>query len=257
VRSLGEAGRKIGEPTTLSLTLHFLAANGIVERRDEKSLVARDFTYRLFDPKPAPPAGADPDATLELTRRFFAWAGPATRAELAFWLGCTQGTAREAMARAKLVRVTVEGWAKELWMLEKDERRLRRARAGEGAVLLPFRDNFLGLRRGLEGLIDPAVRDRVVAGWENRPETLAEIPSLHHHFVVSRGLVVGIWEYDPGERTVVWGSFGELPAAERKAIDAQAERTAAFVRDDLGDLRFYALDSEKNRAARLAAVRRL
>jgi hypothetical protein len=257
VRSLGEAGRKIGEPTTLSLTLHLLAATGTVERRATKSLVARDFTYRLFDPKPAPPAGTDADPTVELTRRFFAWAGPATRAELAFWLGCTQGVAREAMAHAKLARVTVEGWAKELWMLEKDERRLRRARAGEGVVLLPFRDNLLGFRRGLEGMIDPAVKGRVVAGWENRPESLADIPSLHHHFIVSRGLVVGIWDYDPGEHKVVWGAFGELPAAERKAIDAEADRTAAFVRDELGDLRFYALDSDKNRAARLAAVRRL
>jgi hypothetical protein len=253
VRSLGEAGKKMGESTTFTLALRLLQADGTVERRAAGRLDARSFTYRLFEPKPA----TVPDLALELTRRFFAWAGPATRAELAFWTGWAQGAAKEAMARAKLLRVAVEGWNAELWTLEEDEGRLRRARAPEAVTFLPFRDNYLGLRRGLEGLVDPAVRGCTVAGWENRPATLGEMVSLHHHFIVSKGLVVGIWDYDPSSWSVEWAPFGALPAAEKAAIAAEAERTAAFVREELGDVRFYALDSEKNRAARLAAVRRL
>jgi hypothetical protein len=257
VRSLGDAGKKIGESTTLALALRLMQANGTVERRATGRLDARRFSYLLFEPRPLAPGDGAPDLALELTRRFFAWAGPATRAELAWWTGLAQGVAREAMVRASLSRVDVDGWDAELWMLEEDVDRLRRARFDDGFTFLPFRDNYLGFRRGLDGLVDPAVRDRSVAGWENGPATVGGLTSLHHHFIVAKGLVVGIWEYDPADRRVVWGAFGDLSAAEKRALKAEAERTAAFAREELGDVRFYALDSDKNRAGRLAAVRRL
>ncbi len=145
----------------------------------------------------------------------------------------------------------------DLWMLEEDAPRLRGARLDDGVVFLPFRDNYLGFRRGLDGLVDPAVRDRTVAGWERAPATLGELVSLHHHCIVAKGLVVGIWDYDPADQRVVWGAFGALSRSAKSALASEAETMTAFVREDLGDVRFYVLDNDKNRAARLSAVRGL
>jgi hypothetical protein len=161
------------------------------------------------------------------------------------------------MARASLVRVEVGGWAAELWMAEADVDRLREARVDDGFVLLPFRDNYLGFRRGLDGLLDPALRGRPVAGWENAAATVGDVVSLHHHVVLERGRIAGIWEYDPAEEAIVCGAFSKLSAAQNKALAAAAERLAVFVRDELGDVKFYVLDNEKNRAGRLRAVRAL
>ena len=88
---------------------------------------------------------------------------------------------------------------------------------------LPFRDNYT---------------------WFHRLEP------THHHTIVIDGEVQGWFEY--GGNQLVW----RLRSGKRpKDVAKAAEKVETFIREQLGDLRHYAADNEKNRAARVAFVR--
>jgi DNA glycosylase AlkZ-like len=97
------------------------------------------------------------------------------------------------------------------------------APAAQSIFFLPFRDNYT---------------------WFHRLE-----PTHHHTIVVDRE-VAGWFEFD-GERLVWRMKSGKRPLDVARV----AEEVETFIRGELGDLRHYAADNEKNRAARLAFVR--
>jgi|GEM_PF-2951631 len=88
---------------------------------------------------------------------------------------------------------------------------------------LPFRDNYT---------------------WFHRLEP------THHHTIVVDGEVRGWFEYD-GDQLAWRMRDGKRPRDVAKV----AEKVETFIRESLGDLRHYAADNEKNRAARVAWVR--
>lgn len=74
------------------------------------------------------------------------------------------------------------------------------------------------------------------------------LQDLGHHAVVDRGRLIGLWLYDPDAADIVYTTFGP----PEDAVRAEVARTAAFIRDDLGDARIFSLDSpacEDRRAA--------
>ncbi len=249
VQSLGDAGKKLGDATTLPIVLRRLQVAGEVQRTSATGrLDAGRYAYARCEPNPLAGAAPDGDLAAALGARFFAWAGPATLQDFAFWAGLSRSAAKAAMATLPLVRVEVSLLPSELWVLADDAPALAQDELRLAQVaLLPFRDNYVAFRRDPGALVDPA--------FFGGAALLGDEGALHHHVVLSRGRVAGVWEYDPAEGRIVWGARAKLAAAERKAIAAEVEATGAFVRDELGDARFYALDNEKNRARRLAAVR--
>ena len=72
----------------------------------------------------------------------------------------------------------------------------------------------------------------------------------HHHTIVVDGEVRGWFDYD-GEKLVWRMRDGKRP----RDVARVAKEVEAFIREELGDLRHYAADNEKNRAARLRFVR--
>jgi hypothetical protein len=95
--------------------------------------------------------------------------------------------------------------------------------AATNIFFLPFRDNYT---------------------WFHRLEP------THHHTIVVGGEVAGWFEFD-GERLVWRMKSGKRP----RDVARVAAEVETFIREELGDLRHYAADNEKNRAARLAFVR--
>jgi hypothetical protein len=259
VRSLGEAGKKLGDATTLPIALRRLQVAGEVLRTSATGrLDSGRYVYARFDPNPLDAPAPAGDVAALLGARFFAWAGPATRADFAFWAGLSQTAAKAAMASLRLSRVEVPELPDELWILSADTPSLEEAEPGpDRAVLLPFRDNHVAFRRNLAALVDPASFGLKVTSSSQSPALLGDAGPLHHHVVLYGGRIAGVWEYDLEARCIVWGAIAKLSAAQRKAIAAEVEAVAAFVSDELGDAKFYALDNEKNRARRLAAVRAL
>ena len=72
----------------------------------------------------------------------------------------------------------------------------------------------------------------------------------HHHTIVVDGEVRGCFEYD-GEQLVWRMRDGKRP----RDVARVAKQVETFIREKLGDLRHYAADNEKNRAARVRFVR--
>jgi len=230
IRDLGEAGRRKGFGSTLPIALDALHVAGRIKRISATGrLDSSHFRYQRWDPAPA---------MIELdraaiARRFLAWAAPASAKDLAWWAGLTASDARDAAAAA-------------------GEPAPPRVRKPDGSIVfLPFRDNYTHLRRDLAPLLDARDAAVPVLDWQRGTVPLGRAQSLHQHAIVIDGRVAGVWDFDADAQRLVWATFARATPALRDA----AARTADFVRDELGDLRLYALDNAANRAHRLAYLR--
>jgi hypothetical protein len=163
------------------------------------------------------------------------------------------------MASADLAPIRAAGIAEEMFVpVEEREAGSAERRLLPHAVhLLPFRDNYLGLRRSLAPLVTPAAARRKVLDWSHRPTPLGGVASLHHHSIVSNGRLAGIWEYDPIARRSAWAVFEPMDEDRRRSVLSAVGSVERFVDRDLGDLKFYALDGEAHRKLRLEGVRAL
>ncbi|GAA0679267.1 hypothetical protein GCM10010193_36040 [Kitasatospora atroaurantiaca] len=242
VRSLGEAGRKRGQSTTLPLALGLLQARGLIRRVPVNGrLDQQRYGYVSWD-QPVKGSAA------ELAERYFSWAAPASLKHFRWFSGFTAATAKAAIAPLELT--TLPGTDLFIPPQLADEFADFTAPTAPTYTLLAGIDGLHLLHRDLSRLIDPADADRPVPtakaarsfGTEADPQT---------HVVTDRGRIVGFWEYDTDQQEIVHQLFVPADAALREAI----ARTEAFVRDQLGDARGFSLDSPKSRAPKIAALR--
>jgi hypothetical protein len=245
IRSLGEAGKKRGMSTTLPLALGRLHAEGHLRRI---STTGRLDNARYLYARSEPPRGGPRDeveAAHALAERFFRWMAPATLKEFAWWAGLG----------VKAAKAAVEALSLE----EDDGGRLRPARdeaePSEGVALVPFRDNYTTLRRDLSVLFDPADAEREILDWDKGSVALGAAESLHQPAILDRGRLIGLWDYDDRDRTIVARTFTEPARALKRALDSAIAALLPFIREQLGDARYYALDTEKQRHRRVDALR--
>lgn len=244
VRNLGPEGKKRGVTTTLPLALGKLQARGELRRVPLGGrLDQQRYAYARWTDSPLAGGGMPPEeAFVALARRFFRWIGPATAAQFQAFAGLGVKAAKAATAPLGLVPVLADS---PLLLLPDDLEALRAFTPPAEPVyrLVASVDGLALLRRDLAPLIDPADAPRLGAG-----NGLQDLPS---HAIVDRGRLVGLWEYDPAEGAIAWVSFVPPTAALR----AEVERTAAMIRDQLGDARAFSLDSPDSRRPRIAALR--
>ncbi|MFD7903750.1 DNA glycosylase AlkZ-like family protein [Kitasatospora sp. NPDC059747] len=243
VRSLGEAGKKRGVSTTLPLALGLMQSRGRIRRVPVNGrLDQQRYGYVGWD---QPVAGG----TVDLARRYFSWAAPATLRHFRWFSGFTAATARRAVAEAGLVPLAP---GSEFLMPSEllDEYAEFRIPAEPRYTLLAGIDGIHLLHRDLPRLLDPADAARPLhAGRAGRSFGSEADPQTH--VVLDRGRIVGLWEYDTERAEIVHQSFVPPDDALREAV----ARTEAFVRDELGDARGFSLDSPKSRAPKIAALR--
>lgn len=97
VRSLGEAGKKRGQSTTLPLALGLLQARGLIRRVPVNGrLDQQRYGYVAWD---QPVKGS----AVELAERYFAWAAPASVKHFRWFSGYTAATAKQAIAPLDLI----------------------------------------------------------------------------------------------------------------------------------------------------------
>jgi hypothetical protein len=216
--------RNVGYTSTLPLALRLLQCEGTVMRLPEElQLDGKTHFYRAWPSDVE--IGAEPDdLDRALFERFAPWASPTTVDEFATWAGITKTAAKKVVTPRPAMRG--EGGR----------------RPGEGLFLLPFRDNYFALHRGLSNYTSANV---TLLDFSNKPAPIAKLESLHHNAIVKDGELIGIWEYDRSEERIVHRTFSR---ADVKAAVAETER---FIRDELGDHKFYALDHTGGRAGRL------
>ncbi|MFC5003202.1 winged helix DNA-binding domain-containing protein [Dactylosporangium cerinum] len=164
-----------------------------------------------LDDTPAPLTAAD--GYLELVRRWLFTFGPGTEDDLVWWLGSTKAAVRAALAGLGAVAVSLDHGATG-WLLPDDVDDV--PDPGPWAALLP-------------------VLDPTVMGWQHRDFYL----SPHRAEIFDRrgnagttawvdGRVVGCWVQDPAGVVEV-RLLEDVPAAARRALDAEASRLTAWL----------------------------
>src|SRR5262249_1820407 len=147
IRSLGDAGKKVGISTTLALALRRLEAEGSVRRvAVNRRLDAKRYEYVAAEPPPGKPPADERERLRQLAGRFCAWAARASLRHLAWWAGVSQREARDALP-AGLVPARIEGWADEALVPERELEALgdRHGRPSRRVLFLPVRDPYLSL----------------------------------------------------------------------------------------------------------------
>ena len=172
-------------------------------------------------PAVEPAAGA-----AELTRRYLAAYGPATREEFARWFGSSSAAQAEKLIRAlgdEVAQVDLAGVP--AWMLTADVGEAAAAEPAGVVRLLPAFDHYVvAAPRDRDAVLPEALRGRVYRpqGW------LSPVLAVD-------GRMAGVWRHErKGRRlTVTVEPFGRLPAGARRGAEDEAERLAAYLGGEL------------------------
>lgn len=241
-RSLGEAGKRRGQSTTLPLALGLLQARGLIRRVPVNGrLDQQRYAYAGWD---QPVVGS----AAELAERYFSWAAPASVKHFRWFSGFTAATAKAALAPLDLTPLPGTDLLIPGQLLPEFAEFT--PPSTPYPTLLAGIDGIHLLHRDLPRLLDPADAERSAPaakggrafGTEADPQS---------HVIVDRGRITGVWEYDPEREEIVHLSF--VPATPE--LHEAVARTERFVREQLGDARGFSLDSPKSRAPRIAAIR--
>lgn len=246
VRNLGDAGRKKGLATTMPVALGRLQAAGEIRRIPTNGrLDQQRYRYVLWQKSPLLRFKlSTEEAFIELARRFFTWAGPATLAEFQWFSGLGAKTAKATVASLGLEPLE-DTDERLMFPQDREEFRAYKVPKRSQYALVSSLDGISHLRRDVEGLLAPEDMRRSVF-CENG------LIDLSSHAILDRGRLVGLWEYDVAEQSIAWMSF--IP--KNRDLEEAVARTEGFVRSDLGDARSFSLDSPKSRAPRIEALRK-
>ena len=166
------------------------------------------------------------EAAREVTRRYLAAYGPATREEFARWFGMTSparaGRLIEALGE-EIACVEIEG--SQAWMLSEDVPEIEAAEPSGVVRLLPAFDHYVvAAPREREAVLPEALKSRVYRqqGWLS-PVLLVD------------GRMEGLWRHErKGGRLIVEiEPFDEQPEWVRRATEEEAERLARFLGGNL------------------------
>lgn len=268
VRSLGDAGKKVGLSSTLPPALRVLELAGQIERTLEGGrLDTERYLWRLPRSNPFDSAALAEDPSelyARLAEIFFRAAGVAGLKDFTAWAGISQRDAKAAMQRVPLVPVSVDGMSEPGFVLEALRAQVENAAgataagAAGAAHMLPFEDNLVALHGGPALLVDPAHHATEVPTWgKSRSKTLGGARHVFMRSVVAEGRMVGFWEYDLDTGAVIFACFDRIAAATRKRLDALAAELSRFLTEDMGHGRSFPMDTDDSLRKRAAFVRGL
>ena len=168
-----------------------------------------------------PPVDAG-QAALEITRRFLARYGPATREDYAHWWGAispAEAGRRIAGLGDDVAAVTVAG--QPAWQLAADVPEAAAATPPRTARLLPAFDQYvITASTHADNLLAAPARARIYRpqGW------LSPV-------VIVNGMMSGIWKHERKRARVLVTvePFVTLPGWARKGVEQEAERLAAYL----------------------------
>jgi Winged helix DNA-binding domain len=242
-RNLGEAGKKKGLSTTLPVALGKLQALGEIRRLPANGrLDQQRYSYQLWRPNPRAKYNRTPEeVNIELARRYFHWAGPATIAQFQWFSALSVKASKAAMEPLKL-----SPFGEGRFMLPEDRAELESFKVPKQPqyALVSSIDGISLLRRDLAGITEPADLKKV--------EKLGGIADLPSHAILDRGRLVGLWEYDTATESIAWLPF----IGKNKDLEKAVKTTEQYIQKHLGDARSFSLDSPKRRAPRIAALRK-
>ena len=250
VRSLGPDGKKRGLTTTLPLVLGRLQSEGEIRRIPIDGRLDRQrYKYARWTPNPMGKKElTDDELAIELTRRFFHWAGPATVAQLAWWAGISMKAAKVAVAELSLVPMA-EDDGRLSFAADRNEILDTEIPKTPSYSFVGLLDNIQHPRRETMSLLtDEDAGIDVPDEKGTRPG--GALSDLTYHPIIDRGRLIGLWDYDGLKNVLVYRTFGKAPASLVKS----AEAIEKFMQEELGDVRTMSLDSPESRVERIEAL---
>jgi hypothetical protein len=240
-RNLGPDGAKKGLTTTLPVALGKLQVEGKIRRVPiNGSLDQQRYRYALWRPNPLDKFKLSAEESFtELARRYFRWIGPATVAEFQWFSALGVKAAKAAVEPLQLVPAE-PGSDRLMFSDDRDRFAKFKHPAKPIYALVSCLDSMFLLRRGLSELMTPQTAKAKVYGDKGVVE-LGGLSDLYSNAILDRGTIIGLWEYDPEVAAIVWTTFATADEALREAVD----RTAAYIRDQLGDARSFSLESQE------------
>jgi hypothetical protein len=224
-RNLGPEGAKKGLTTTLPVAVGLLQSSGEIRRIPVNGrLDQQRYRYATWNPNPLAKWNTTTEQTFtDLARKFFTWTGPTTVAAFQEFAGLGVKAAKAAAEPLKLVTA-----AEDLLILPEDEEAFRKFKA-------PAKPQYT-----LTGSIDNIMHHHSSA------------LDKQTHPILDRGEIVGKWAFDPETGTIAWTSS----EPKSRALEEAVAKTEAYIREDLGDVRSFSLDSPKSRIPCIEALRR-
>ena len=243
VRSLGDAGKKVGLSSTLPPALRRLEwAGRIVRRQHENRLDHERYRWALpAEPLPEPPA----EPFVELARRYLTWAGPSTLEGFVGWSGLGKRAARAALDALDLVEVEIDGEPTHLALAEPEVPEPTGRLVG-----VPGMDNLYALRERIAPLVDKAYWSLELANFGRGVTSLGGEGTPFERLLVQDGAIVGGFAYDPESAGVEGRSWGR----DTTAVDTETGSLSTFL-SDLGHGRVFSLDSDKTLTVRRDRIR--
>jgi len=259
VRSLGDAGKKVGISSPLPPALRRLEFERRIERRTEGGrLDTERYLWHAVERPVARVAPDQPDALLaELFSRYLQHAGAATLKMFAAWSGFSQRDAKAATAR--LAPMRAEGPEGEELSVRNDvEQLLRQGPALASTVaFLPFEDNLVHLFGGPAHLVDEEYLDLEAPRWGTSkgkplpPTTLRDMPHLALRPLLVDGRLGGFWEYDPDAEVALPRCFHAPSRTAQILLEEQSELVSTLLRSEIGHGRSFSLDTDDELRHRL------
>lgn len=251
VRSFGEEGKKRGTTTSLPLALGLLQTEGQIRRISaDGRFDSQRYRYEKWSSGPlSANRPSDDEADAMLAELYWNWTGIASMAHFRWFSGFTAKRALAAASSLDLQPIqpgsdllarpkTLEEFGS--WAPQKD---------GQYRFLSSL-DNLILLRRDLPSVLRPEdVHRQSPAG--SKGKAMGALADLDSHPIFHRGLVVGLWEFDPETSEIAAWTFVE-PNSELSSAKAEVEE---FIREQLGDFRNFSLDSPESRKPRLRQLR--
>lgn len=243
LRNFGTEGRRAGVPGVLPVALEYLEEEGRVLHLDEGDrLDSEKRRYWLTEkalPEVASPAPEQLEVLPQALALYLGSFGPARLEDFVWWAGTTLNRTRSAAEALDVspATVEVEGLEGELAILPEDLESLLAFTVPDlpDVALIPNRDCFYAGRKVLtREFLDFDAPERVLARFRGKAVAARVLPT-----VIVNGRVVGIWEWQPTERQIVWAPFPaadehpELSSAVTEAVGREADWLAERIRDDL------------------------
>ncbi len=221
-----------GAHTRVLLNLGFDGA--IVRGRPKGSWINAEYTWSLTDEwLSGGLVGVAPDVgAADLVRAYLARFGPATLADVQWWMGWTLGLTKKSLAAVGAVEVALDDGIG--WMLAEDLDSIDATASGANDA------SWISFLPGL---------DPTTMGWKQREWYLGDLGGLGATIfdrngnggptVWLDGRVVGGWaQRKSGE--VVYELLTNVPANRRKHIAAEAERISGMIGNERVSVRFPA-----------------
>lgn len=263
VRSLGDAGKKLGISSPLPAALRRLEFQGDIERTledgrlDSERYLWRATARNLFAGAEVP---QDPAALFaRFAEIFFRAAGLASRKSFADWAGFSQKDAQAAIDQLGLLAIGVEG-EKEIFHALPANRDLLATdplEAEAAIAFLPFEDNAQALQGGPAFLANQDHYGIEVQAWGMgaKKVKLGDAKHAQLRSLLAEGRLAGFWEYDPDSRGIALGLLSGAKPETRRRAEEKAAKLAAFIAEDLGHGRSFSLDTDKDLRERSAYLR--